>query len=84
MATSSTRRKAAAAQASGWAQYPFLRMPNVQLEPGLAGSPTPEQIIADTKDGVLIRDRAATDRPAALQRPLRRRVLGDQERKKVR
>ncbi len=41
-------------QASGWAQYPFLRMPNVHLEPGPAGSPTPEQIIADTKDGVLI------------------------------
>jgi TldD protein len=41
-------------QASSWAQYPFLRMPNVHLEPGPAGSPTPEQIIADTKDGVLI------------------------------
>jgi TldD protein len=41
-------------QASGWAQYPFLRMPNVHLEAGPAGSPTPEEIIADTKDGVLI------------------------------
>jgi TldD protein len=29
-------------------------MPNVHLEAGPAGSPTPEQIIADTKDGVLI------------------------------
>ena len=41
-------------QASSWRDYPFLRMPNVHLEPGPAGSPTPEQIIADTKDGVLI------------------------------
>jgi TldD protein len=41
-------------QASSWRDYPFLRMPNVHLEAGPAGSPTPEQIIADTKDGVLI------------------------------
>ncbi len=41
-------------QASGWAHYPFLRMPNVHLEPGPANSPTPEQIIADMKDGVMI------------------------------
>jgi TldD protein len=41
-------------QATTWRDYPFLRMPNVHLEPGPAGSPTPEQIIADTKDGVLI------------------------------
>ena len=41
-------------QATTWRDYPFLRMPNVHLDPGPAGSPTPEQIIADTKDGVLI------------------------------
>jgi TldD protein len=41
-------------QASSWAQYPFLRMPNVHLEAGPPGSPTPEEIIADTRDGVLI------------------------------
>ena len=41
-------------QATTWRDYPFLRMPNVHLEPGPKGSPTPEQIIADTKDGVLI------------------------------
>jgi TldD protein len=41
-------------QATSWRDYPFLRMPNVHLEPGPAGSPTPEQIIADTKDGILI------------------------------
>ena len=40
-------------QASGWAQYPFLRMPNVHLEADPKG-PTPEEMIADTKDGVLI------------------------------
>jgi TldD protein len=41
-------------QASSWRDYPFLRMPNVHLEPGPAGSPTPAEIMADTKDGVLI------------------------------
>ncbi len=41
-------------QASSWRDYPFLRMPNVHIDPGPKGSPTPEEIIADTKDGVLI------------------------------
>jgi TldD protein len=41
-------------QATTWRDYPFLRMANVHLDPGPAGSPTPEQILADTKDGVLI------------------------------
>jgi len=41
-------------QATTWRDYPFLRMPNVHLEPGPAGSPSPDEIIADTKDGVLI------------------------------
>ena len=41
-------------QATTWRDYPFLRMPNVHMEPGPAGSPTPEEILADTKDGVLI------------------------------
>jgi len=41
-------------QASSWRDYPFLRMPNVHIDAGPAGSPTPEEIIADTKDGVLI------------------------------
>ncbi|GMV23161.1 MAG: peptidase U62, modulator of DNA gyrase [Acidimicrobiia bacterium] len=41
-------------QASSWRDYPFLRMPNVHIDPGPAGSPTPEEMIADTKDGVLI------------------------------
>ena len=45
--------------ASSWRDYPFLRMPNVRLEPGPKGSPTPEQIIADTKDGVLIDGRGS-------------------------
>ena len=40
--------------ANHWRNYPFLRMPNVQLEPGPTGSPTVEQMIADVKDGVLV------------------------------
>jgi TldD protein len=46
-------------QANSWRDYPFLRMPNVHVEPGPAGSPTPEQLIADTKDGVLIDGRGS-------------------------
>jgi TldD protein len=45
--------------ASSWRDYPFLRMANVHVEPGPAGSPTPEEIIADTKDGVLIDGRGS-------------------------
>jgi TldD protein len=45
--------------ASSWRDYPFLRMPNVHLEPGPKGSPSVEQIIADTKDGVLIDGRGS-------------------------
>ena len=45
--------------ANSWRDYPFLRMPNVHVDPGPAGSPTPEQIIADTKDGVLIDGRGS-------------------------
>ena len=40
-------------QASSWAQYPFLRMPNVHLEADPKG-PTPAEMIADVKDGILI------------------------------
>jgi TldD protein len=45
--------------ANSWRDYPFLRMPNVHVEPGTGGAPTPEQIIADTKDGVLIEGRGS-------------------------
>jgi len=45
--------------ASSWRDYPFLRMPNVHLEPGPKGSPNVDQIIADTKDGVLIDGRGS-------------------------
>ena len=45
--------------ATSWRNYPFLRMPNVHVEPGPAGSPTPEEMIADTKDGVLIDGRGS-------------------------
>ncbi len=46
-------------QANSWRDYPFLRMPNVHVEPGPAGSPTPDEIIADTRDGVLIDGRGS-------------------------
>ena len=45
--------------ANHWRNYPFLRMPNVHVEPGPPGSPTPEEIIADTKDGILIDGRGS-------------------------
>jgi TldD protein len=45
--------------ASSWRDYPFLRMPNVHVEPGPNGSPTPDEMIADTKDGVLIDGRGS-------------------------
>jgi TldD protein len=45
--------------ASSWRDYPFLRMANVHVEPGPPGSPTLDQIIADTKDGVLIDGRGS-------------------------
>ncbi len=45
--------------AGSWRDYPFLRMPNVHVEPGPAGSPTPEDIIADTKNGVMIDGRGS-------------------------
>jgi TldD protein len=40
--------------ANHWRNYPFLRMPNVQMEAGPPGSPTVDQMIADVKDGVLV------------------------------
>ncbi len=40
--------------ANHWRNYPFLRMPNIQLEAGPPGSPTLDDMIADVKDGVLV------------------------------
>jgi TldD protein len=45
--------------ASSWRDYPFLRMPNVRLEAGPKGSPSVDEIIKDTKDGVLIDGRGS-------------------------
>jgi len=45
--------------ASSWRDYPFLRMPNVRLEAGPKGSPNGDEIIKDTKDGVLIDGRGS-------------------------
>ena len=44
---------------STWRDYPFLRMPNIQLEPGPENAPTREQMIADVKDGVMIDGRGS-------------------------
>jgi TldD protein len=54
-------------------------MANVHVEPGPPGSPTLDQIIADTEGRRADRrPRQLLDRPAALQRPVRReRLLGE-------
>ena len=52
-------RSTACTFASSWRNFPFLRMPNVHVEAGPPGSPTPEEIIADTKDGILIDGRGS-------------------------
>lgn len=44
---------------STWRDYPFLRMPNVHVEPGPENSPTREELIADVKDGVMIDGRGS-------------------------
>jgi TldD protein len=44
---------------SSWRDYPFLRMPNIHVEPGPAGSPSREDLIADVKDGVMIDGRGS-------------------------
>ncbi len=44
---------------SSWRDYPFLRMPNVNVEPGPEGSPSREELIADIKDGVMIDGRGS-------------------------
>ena len=68
--------------ANSWRDYPFLRMPNVHVDAGPRG-------IADAGTDhrrhqgrrADRRARQLFDRPAALQRPVRRqRLLGDQER----
>jgi TldD protein len=40
--------------ANSWRDYPFLRMPNVHLEPGPDNSPKRDELIADVKNGVMI------------------------------
>jgi TldD protein len=44
---------------STWRDYPFLRMPNVHVEPGPENSPTRDELIADIKDGVMIDGRGS-------------------------
>jgi TldD protein len=40
--------------ADSWSSLPILRMPNVSIEPGKEGSPTLDELIADTPDGILV------------------------------
>jgi TldD protein len=42
------------AYADSWSSVPILRMANICLEPGGKGAPTLDELIADTKDGILI------------------------------
>jgi TldD protein len=44
---------------SSWRDYPFLRMPNVHVDPAPAGAPSKEELIADVKNGVLIDGRGS-------------------------
>ncbi len=41
-------------RADGWNRTPIIRMVNVSLEPGAGPASTLEDLVADTKDGVLI------------------------------
>ncbi|MEJ7812229.1 MAG: TldD/PmbA family protein, partial [Gemmatimonadaceae bacterium] len=45
--------------ANSWRDYPFLRMPNVHVEPGPVNSPTRDQLIGDVKNGVMIDGRGS-------------------------
>ncbi len=40
--------------AAKWSSFPILRMPNVCIEPGDGDAPSLEELIADTKDGILV------------------------------
>jgi len=42
-----------------WRDYPFLRMPNLHVQPGPANSPTKADIIKDIKNGVMIDGRGS-------------------------
>jgi len=42
-----------------WRDYPFLRMPNLHIDPGPENSPSLQDLIADVKDGVMIDGRGS-------------------------
>jgi TldD protein len=44
---------------TSWRDYPFLRMPNIHVEPGPENSPTRDELIADVKNGVMIDGRGS-------------------------
>ncbi|OGL43239.1 MAG: hypothetical protein A2161_09595, partial [Candidatus Schekmanbacteria bacterium RBG_13_48_7] len=45
--------------ADSWYNVPILRMPNVSIEPGPPGSPSLDDLIASTDDGILIDGRGS-------------------------
>jgi TldD protein len=44
---------------NSWRDYPFLRMPNVHVDPGNGGAPTLDQTIAGVKVGLYIDGRGS-------------------------
>jgi TldD protein len=48
------KRSRGCSYADSWRSVPILRMPNVSIEPGPPDSPNLEELIADTRKGVLI------------------------------
>jgi TldD protein len=44
----------ACAHADSWRSVPLIRIPNISLQPGGADAPTLEDLIADTREGILI------------------------------
>ncbi|MCD4654309.1 hypothetical protein K8T06_10290 [bacterium] len=48
------KRSRGCSYADSWRSVPILRMPNVSIEPGLNGSPTLDELIADTENGVIV------------------------------
>ncbi len=45
--------------ADSWRSLPILRMPNVSIEPGSNSSPSLDELIADTKKGILVDGRGS-------------------------
>ncbi len=53
-ATIGETRSRGCAYADSWRSWPILRMPNVSIEAGPDGSPSLDELIADTNNGILV------------------------------